>query len=75
MDKRTRDCGLAVNLKSNTLLPELIDARAQEIREEWEAEQDPIKREQHWVELKALNDLKDFLYGRIDELSGREPTG
>ena len=64
---------LARGLKSNPLLPELIDERALEIRETWETEQDPEKREQLWQQLQAANELKDYLYGRIDDLSGREP--
>ena len=61
-------------LQKNKLLREIILTRAQEIREEWEAEKDRVLREQHWYELKALNDLRDFLYARIDELSERERT-
>lgn len=63
---------LARGLEKNALLPELIDARAQEVREAWEAESEPERRESHWFELKALNDFKDFLYARIRELSERE---
>lgn len=72
MDEEKRK-SLAVGLAKNSLLPELVDARAAEIREAWEGEQDAAKREQCWVELKATNDLKDFLYARIHELAGREP--
>ena len=73
MDEQRR-AKLAAALSKNALLPELLGARAQEIREAWEAEQDRTLRELNWVELKALNDLKDFIYARLDELSERERT-
>ena len=64
---------LARGLKKNHLLPELLAERREEIHSTWEGEQDAEKRERLWHQLKATEDLGDFLYARIDELSGREP--
>ena len=62
-----RRASLAKGLANNALLRELFDARATDIHEAWESEDDPGKREQCWVELKALNDFRDFLNARISE--------
>lgn len=57
-------------LLSNPLLPVLMDARSDDIRQAWEGESEPEKREQLWHELKATNDLKDFIHGTISSLAG-----
>lgn len=69
-----RAARFAAQLKNNALLPEILSARANEIRDDWEAADTPEKREQCWLELTAINNFKDFLYARIDELTRREPT-
>lgn len=60
---------LAVGMKKNPLLPVLLDERSKEIHEAWEGEQDADKREQIWYQLNATTELRDFLYGRINELA------
>lgn len=59
----------ARSLLKNPLLPEMFDAIRDDVRETWENEADPERREQLWFELKATNDLKDFLYGKLNDLA------
>ena len=62
-----RKAALAKGLATNALLSEIFEARASDIHDTWEAEDDPEKRERCWVELKALTDFRDFLNARITE--------
>ena len=62
-----RRAQLAKGLANNALLSEVFEARASDIRDTWEAEDDPVKRERCWSDLKALNDFRDFLNARITE--------
>jgi hypothetical protein len=58
---------LAKGLSKNRLLPAILDARADDIRETWESEESAEGRELLWLELKVTKDLRDFIYARIDE--------
>lgn len=60
---------LARGLAKNHLLPELFDERKKELHESWETEKDNEVREAIWIELHALNEMRDFLYARITEYS------
>jgi len=62
-----RRAQLAKGLAKNPLLRELFEARAEDIRETWETEDDANKREQCWQDLRTLNDFRDFLNAKIDE--------
>lgn len=64
-----RRAQLAEALKKNKLLPELFDERRAELRDSWEEEKDAEVRNLLWIELHALNEMKDFLYARIQEYS------
>ena len=61
-----RRAQLAKGLANNPLLAELFDARAADIHEQWEAESSAEARERLWLELKATNDIRDFINARID---------
>ena len=63
-DKRAQ---LAKGLANNPLLRELFEARAEDIHETWESEDDANKREQCWHELKTLQDFRDFLNAKLNE--------
>lgn len=63
---------LAQQLANNRLLPELLDEQRKELRHAWESEPKRKRRESLWHRLQATNDLKDFIYGRLNELTGRE---
>lgn len=66
---------LATALAKNSLLPVLLEEQCHEIHEQWENEQDARKREGVWHQLRATIDLKDYLYGRIEQLtSGGGPA-
>lgn len=62
-----RRASLAKGLATNPLLRELFVARAAEIHETWESEETTDKREQCWLELKTLNEFRDFLNAKINE--------
>lgn len=62
-----RRAQLAKGLASNPLLRELFDARAKDIHETWESEDDASNREQCWQDLKTLNDFRDFLNAKCNE--------
>jgi len=64
---------LARGLKGNALLTELLEARADEIRQAWESEDTAAGREVCWLQLKATQDLRDYLNARITDLARREP--
>jgi hypothetical protein len=57
---------LANGLANNPLLEELFADRSAQIREDWEAEQTVEGRERLWIELKTLNDVRDFINARIE---------
>lgn len=63
---------LAKGLAKNDLLPELFDARADEIRDTWETtEQEQAEtRETLFQELLALNNLRDFIYAKLADYAG-----
>lgn len=61
---------LAKGLSKNRLLPQLLDAKADDIREAWESEASAEGRELLWLMLKATKDLRDFIYARLDEYCG-----
>lgn len=57
---------LANGLANNPLLADLFDDRSSQIREDWEGAQTVEERERLWIELKTLNDLRDFINARIE---------
>lgn len=67
-----RRAQLARGLRKNQLLPELIDERREELRETWEGTEpaEAETRETVYQELRTLNELRDFIYARLDEYSG-----
>jgi len=67
-----REQALAKSLAKNKLLPILFDSFADDIRDKWESTKlgEAETREHCWLELRTLDDLRDFIYARINELAG-----
>ncbi len=63
---------LAKGLAKNRLLPEILDDFKKDLREQWEATQpdEAETRERVYVELRTLDNLRDSIYARINELVG-----
>lgn len=58
-------------LKKNRLLPELLEEQRQNLHEAWESADTPEQREALWHKLQATIDIRDHLYGRLEQLAGQ----
>jgi hypothetical protein len=63
---------LAKALEKNRLLPILIQEKADDIREQWEATkpEDVDKRERLYLELRTLTELKEYIYAEVAKPAG-----
>ncbi len=68
---------LAKGLAQNELLGELINEFVTDLRDEWENTQpsETDKRETIYNQLRATDELRDFLDARIDEYAGDGESG
>jgi hypothetical protein len=63
---------LAKALEKNRLLPILLEERAEDIREQWEATkpEDAETRERLYLELRTLTELKEYIYAEVSKPAG-----
>lgn len=61
---------LARQLRTNPLLPKLLDELNGELVAAWQAANDPAQREAVWHQVRSIAKVREHIDGRTRELAG-----